>query len=506
MKPFHLLFILSLFVVSSCTISLPENGSNSLSEEMNTTGQSRISFNSNGGTTLEPITLIFDNPTTFPSNPTKQGHTFLGWYFDTETFHQPFNLNTLRFEPIAKQVTLHAKWSQWVNGVEQFNFPFFHLNVSSDFYAIDLWNYVPGSLSITNADSAHVLNNEPLTIKGRGNGSWGYQKKGYRIKFDRRISVLGQEASRHWVLGPGGHDFSLMRNHMAYSLTTSLFDGIEYTTSSQFIELFVNGTYHGVYNLFEHVRVQKGRVDIDSDFGVIDTGYLLEYDAYAEGEEGIDYFTVPGLKYPFAIKSPDSSDFSLHTTESRYRQQVNFIRDYVERFTSAVLASDLTTVMELADLDSIIDMYLIHEFFKNTDTGWSSFYLYKKPGGKLFFGPAWDFDFTSGISRGDESFSGLYVGDSARYHTDFTSSEYYLTLMQNPLFVTRVKTRYHEVMELFPFHLERFWLVAPLNQPSFQRDGQRWDWLSGVHNEQRNLKTWLTNRHQWLWNWANNVS
>jgi uncharacterized repeat protein (TIGR02543 family) len=479
---------------------------NSSSEEVNLTGKSFLTFESNGGTLIDPIEITFTNPFPFPQPPQKPGVTFLGWYFDQDTLTRPLNLQTLRYVPIPKQVTLYAKWSAWVDGVELFNFPMMHLSLSNPIEWIDQWTYVPASISLTNTSEAFTLHDEPLVMKGRGNGSWGYEKKGYRIKFDQKVSLFGEASSRHWVLAPGGHDFATIRNHLAYSLTNRLLDGIEYTTSSHFVELFVNGNYHGVYNVFEHVRVQESRVDIDSEYGVLDTGYLLEYDAYAEGTSGLDHFWVNGLKYAYAIKSPDPTDYWMNTSQTLYEQQVQFIQDYMQRVTDAILTYDLDTVMELVDLDSVIDMYLLHEFFKNTDTGWSSFYMYKKPGGKLYFGPAWDFDFTSGISRGDASFQGLYVSQDIVYHSDFTASEYYLALMQIPVFVDFVRARYLTLSEQLPFHLEDLFIITQIHHPSFQRDGERWFWLSNWQQEQNMVKAWLRNRHQWFLEWTTTLT
>jgi len=92
----------------------------------------------------------------------------------------------------------------------------------------------------------------------------------------------------------------MMRHNIAYQLVNDNLTNIDYTTSVHIVELYINGEYRGVYSLFEHKRAEKGRVEIDSEFGVLDSGFFLEYDAYApeEGIEGIDYFRVKGLKYP----------------------------------------------------------------------------------------------------------------------------------------------------------------------------------------------------------------
>ena len=51
--------------------------------------------------------------------------------------------------------------------------------------------------------------------KGRGNATWGYDKKPYKIKFDEKISLMNFTANKDWVLLAEYCDKSLMRTaHM----------------------------------------------------------------------------------------------------------------------------------------------------------------------------------------------------------------------------------------------------------------------------------------------------
>jgi uncharacterized repeat protein (TIGR02543 family) len=65
-----------------------------------------ITFNTNGGSVMNPLTQDFDSVVTLPSNPTKTHYTFAGWY----------NQNTLltSFELVrmsAQNLTIYAKWN-----------------------------------------------------------------------------------------------------------------------------------------------------------------------------------------------------------------------------------------------------------------------------------------------------------------------------------------------------------------------------------------------------------
>jgi len=61
-----------------------------------------VTFNSDGGNTISPITVDWGSTVSEPTKPTKSGFTFLGWYTGTTQFS--FN------SPIKSSVTLNATW------------------------------------------------------------------------------------------------------------------------------------------------------------------------------------------------------------------------------------------------------------------------------------------------------------------------------------------------------------------------------------------------------------
>ena len=132
-----------------------------------------------------------------------------------------------------------------------------------------------------------------------------------------------------------------------------------------------------------------------------DIGYLVEMSSYAN----VDRFTAASR--PYMVHSDLSSDAKIK------KKQMKFIEDFITECYAVLKTGDRAEIEKRMDLDSLVDTYLVEEFGKNFDTGHDSYYLYKEKGGKLFFGPIWDFDLTLGNAD--------LPGDAASYEGLFTA-------------------------------------------------------------------------------------
>ena len=90
-----------------------------LTNEFTTLDVYTVTFNTNGGTAVASQTVDHGGKAAKPTDPTKTGYKFAGWYTEADT---EFNFNT----PIESATTLYAKWNanqytitfrqQWGNG------------------------------------------------------------------------------------------------------------------------------------------------------------------------------------------------------------------------------------------------------------------------------------------------------------------------------------------------------------------------------------------------------
>lgn len=231
---------------------------------------------------------------------------------------------------------------------------------------------------------------EKTGIRGRGNASWGFAQKPYRLKFDKKAQLLDAPAkAKKWTLLSPYGDKSMMRNILAFEISRRV--GAKYTPYCQPVDVIFNGEYRGCYQLCDQIDIREGRVDItemkpeDNTGDALTGGYLIEIDAYASKEKCY-FWSNKGI--PVTIKSPDDEKITA--------QQKKYIEEYFNNVFNKVF-SDHFIHEEWGyyphfDIDSFLKHFIIGELSGNTDTYWSV-YMYKERGDqKLYTGPVWDFD------------------------------------------------------------------------------------------------------------------
>jgi len=292
-------------------------------------------------------------------------------------------------------------------------------------------DYINGKVSLE-SDGVFAKEDLEMRIKGRGNSTWTFPKKPYKIKFDERQSLLGMAEAKEYVLLAEYNDKSLMRNYAAHYFSEFL--NFDRHLETRHVSLFINQEYQGVYLLTEQVEVDENKLNIDQS-DLFYGGFLIELEADErvgeEGIEDIDWFRVDGRN--FVIKSPDMEDYSQVVVNGK----VNYMKDYLNNFLESI---ENDTYDEYIDVDSFIDYFILAEIFKQVDVGYSSVYAYKDVDSKLKMGPIWDFDISSG--NGD-----YYDYGPEGYWVDY--NPWFNQLIEKESFEIRYIRRFNEVVDLY---------------------------------------------------------
>ncbi len=256
-------------------------------------------------------------------------------------------------------------------------------------------------------------------ISGRGNSTWAHPKKSYGIRLKNRTDLFGMGSADNWILLSNVEDRAYIRNKITYEMAIAA--GMEGSPESQYIDLYINHTYHGMYQLCEKVEIDEQRVPIadleeenrrlNSDMekwgrfeteekkgialvtepGDLTGGYLLERDVPEKYWEEDSGFVTENLGDRYTIKEP------AHASEA----EVDYISGLVNGMEKALIAEDGIdpdtgmSYMDYIDLRSFAQKYILEELTKNNGAGATSSFFYKPEDGintKLFAGPVWDYD------------------------------------------------------------------------------------------------------------------
>ena len=330
-----------------------------------------------------------------------------------------------------------------------------------------------------------------VNIKGRGNSSWKFPKKPFRLKFDEKISLLDMHKDKSWVLLANYNDKSMLRNSLAFYMSS--ISNLDYTPESHFVELIFNNKHWGTYLLCEKVKISNHRVAVGDD------GFLLEIDSRASSEADSRYFVVSHLENVVNIKDPE-----VAYGDANY----NYAKDFVMKADNALFSNNFTDPktgwQAYMDMDSFVDWYLIHEIGKNLDSNFdTSCYMHLARGGKLMMGPVWDMD----VAFGNMSQTNQSCYKPTGFH--IKSTQWYTRLFRDPAFVKRVKERFNY------FYRHQNDILANVNADaqylkySAQENNEVWHLFNvktwpnyniwgSYQNEVQELKTWFTTRMEWL--------
>lgn len=247
--------------------------------------------------------------------------------------------------------------------------------------------YQTADIIIKDTDGSELTDSVQFKVRGNTTALSWVTKKAYTFKFEKKKNVLGLGKGKKWALIANAFDPTLSRNHIAFDLADEL--GLEYTSKKKVVEVWVDNSFRGCYMLFEPVQEGKDRVDIDIESNEGKKDFLIEYEK-SRVEDDVTYFTVNGLR--FIASEPEEPN----------EEQLAYIQNTMQGIITTLKSGVREDIEQAIDIESFAKYYLLNEYMKTFDFDMSSvFYYYKN--GKLYAGPAWDYDLSSGNTSPDYS-------------------------------------------------------------------------------------------------------
>lgn len=427
-------------------------------------------------------------------------------YFDAVTLYMHLNNTSVLKFP---SVVLEEMEKQEQENAKKQNIPVVRITTDGGAGIYDKKNYVPGSITIEDPQKMYsdVENfTARMGIRGRGNSTWGWPKKPWKVKLDEKASLLGMPEDKEWALLANYADRTLVRNITAMKLSDIC--GFSWTPKMCSVEVYLNDEYQGVYTLCEHKKVSDDRVNIDVVTESDNEGYAVTGGYYLEIESNQDettcWWTAMGV--PMMFSDP----------EEPTPAQLAYVKALFDSFEHALWADDwseTTGYPNYIDVDSFIDYYIVQELTKNIDGNLrKSSFITKERGKKMEMCHLWDFDLTLGncgyfpgaIGNGPE---GFWIRD---YNSNSVyGGGWFWYLFRDPAFVDAVKVRWNELMpqlETIPdFIDEHVFSLAKAQKRNFEKwsINESVDWvmfpsLGSYEKEVEYLKEFYSDRLEWL--------
>lgn len=338
--------------------------------------------------------------------------------FDNREFNRQGETMDLR-EPKVIRLTFGSVYQDFTVSIRNSGLPVVRVTTPASVTSKENW-MAGASLRVELADGT-VAFEGPTSIRGRGNSTWNYPKKPYALKLDEKAEIFGMPAHKRWVLLANWKDRTLLRNDAAFWLSRQI--GLPYTVRGQFVELVLNGKHMGNYYFCEQIKINKNRVNVK------DGGYLIELDSYFDE---VNRFKSPRFDLPWMVKEPDEEEL----TAEAFQQ----LKDWVAALENLLKDENRVKAHEYEqylDVDTAIDYLIVEELTMNHDfyntwpaAGPHSTYLYLQPGGKLYTGPVWDFDYHT------------FVPDRTNFWAGANKTMYYPALLKDEQFRTRLIERW----------------------------------------------------------------
>ena len=299
-------------------------------------------------------------------------------------------------------------------------------------------DYQTASMAIIEPSDGRGRFKDPLTvvsqvgIKTRGSSTGGRSKSSLSMEMqdefgqDKNLSLIGMPNESDWVLwGPYNFDLTLMHNPFIFELSRQIG---RYAPRTRFVELYMNtgggalstADYFGVYALMEKIDRDSDRVDVEKIFSEhksspeVSGGYILKIDRADPGDSGFSA-AGQGIKYVY----PKEEQMESNEFDPQEKALRKFLNDMGTSLNASYFRDPIRGYAKYIDIDAAIDHHLLNVLAFNVDALRLSGYMHIPRGGKLVFGPIWDFDRALGSTDGRDNNPRTWRSQTGDRGTDF---------------------------------------------------------------------------------------
>lgn len=368
--------------------------------------------------------------------------------------------------------------------VQLTNIPTIHINTVGGASVNSKTIWIPGFLTVVGGEASDVISNDTIEIRGRGNATWDFAKKPYRIKFKHKRHLLNmKDDAKDWVLLANYADKTLIRNAVAFEIGQFL--GMEFTPSVKFADVYLNNAFLGNYMITDQIEAGINRVNIekmdtiDLTEPTISGGYLFERDGWYTKET---VYFLTSRSVPFTVKEPDPE--VLQAAQKTYLS--NFVQGFENKLFSPNWKDSLEGYRAVLDTASFLRWYIASELTGNIDCFWSTSMYKRRNDPKIYYGPLWDYDIAFNNDKRRYDISRVRMNDLTSANGAFGNRTWMNQISTDPWFKVAVNNLWKEIIAKdvktrLQFYVDS--LVTVLDA-SIKKNYERWPTINTlVYNE-----------------------
>lgn len=284
---------------------------------------------------------------------------------------------------------------------------------------------INAALYSADAEPLYIGKSFSDTISGHGNTTWKAEKKPYNLTFSQPQKLFGTSGGRKWVLLANDLDPSNIRNYLIYQLARRTADG--WNPDCEFVDLYLNGQYAGLYLLCEKVEAAEGKIRLSEH------ELLLNMDITSRAEDNWIKEIIPGLSAE--VRYPK---FLFPEKREEYDKK---IKEIIRTVRSG--AADEEYLAEHIDLQSWAWKYILEEIAGNFDAGACSQFM-SFDGNVIKSQSAWDYD--NSLGNTVHLSAGSFLADRL-WKDNGVDASWFHSLLRYEAFRAQVRSQFEAVYQ-----------------------------------------------------------
>ena len=201
-----------------------------------------------------------------------------------------------------------------------------------------------------------------------GNLTKRLPKQAYNIRMKQAVSLLPGIETDEWVLLALFDEGDKIHSKITYDMAKEL--GADEYVTSDWVNLYINGEYRGLYLITDRVHAFKDFSSSDAFLIMKEVSTRYQYQTYFLLDDGT----------PFVIRSKNKDSLPAES-----------VKDYIQSIDDMISGGNIDYSM--IDLKSFAIQFLLDKLSCNYDATTTSLYFHKLSSDKkLYAGPSWDYD------------------------------------------------------------------------------------------------------------------